>query len=202
VELRHLGFQGRGSGFVLVRDFGEGWREFPMVHFRYRAVNAPRAGLQVFGTTFDGDAERWTPLGTLPITGPEWLSAELDIAQVLSRTSPPMDIHRVFLSVDLPPDGALLIDDYAMYSQAATRAGLRWAEPASPSGIAGYSWVLDASDDTVPPERILGSARQIEFTDLKPGRHVFHLRARDGAGNWGPTSRVSFQLTEPVASQN
>jgi hypothetical protein len=197
VELRHLG-QYQSRGFVLVRDFGEGWREFPLLRFRYRAVHAPRASLQVFGTTFDGDAEQWTPLGTFPISGEEWLSAELDIAQALGRAAPSQDLHRIFLSVVLPPDGALLIDDYAMYSPAATQAAFRWAEPASPSGIAGYSWVLDSSADTVPPEKILGSALQAEFTGLKPGRHVFHLRACDGAGNWGPTSRVSCQLTEPV----
>ena len=183
---------------MLVRDFGEDWRQFPVVRFRYRAVNAPYASLQVFGTTFDGDAERWTPLGTFPVSGEEWLSAELDIAKALRRTNSSLEIHRIFLSVALPPDGALLVDDYAMYSEAATRAAFRWAEPSSPSGIAGYSWVLDSSDDTIPPEKIMGSARQAEFTDLKPGRYVFHLRARDGAGNWGPSSHVSFQLTAPV----
>ncbi|MGI5817865.1 MAG: hypothetical protein ACOX9R_07175 [Armatimonadota bacterium] len=192
-ELRHLG--GRGSGFVLVRDFGEDWREFPMVRFRYRAVNAPRAQLQVFGTTFDGTRDRWTPLGSLPVSGERWLTAELDIAQALRRTDPSLDLHRIFLSIDLPPDGALLVDDYAMHSQAATRAEFRWAAPASPSGIAGYSWVLDDADDTVPPEEILGTGLHAQFADLEPGRHVFHLRARDGAGNWGATTHLSFELT-------
>ncbi|MHB8996555.1 MAG: hypothetical protein ACYC63_15020 [Armatimonadota bacterium] len=197
-ELRHLGGQDRDSGFVLVRDFGEDWRQFPVVRFRYRAVNAPYASLQVFGTTFDGNTERWTPLGTFPVSGEEWLSAELDIAKALRRTNQSLDIHRIFLSVTLPPDGALLVDDYAMYSEAATRAAFRWAEPSSQSGIAGYSWVLDSSDATMPPEKLMGSARQAEFTDLKPGRYVFHLRACDGAGNWGPASHVSFRLTEPA----
>jgi hypothetical protein len=202
-ELRYLEGQDQSNGFVLVRDFGEGWRKFPMLRFRYRAVNAPGASLQVFGTTFDGYAEQWTPLGAFPIREEGWQSAELDLAQALDRINPSLQLHRVFLSLALPPDGALLVDDYAMYSQAATQAAFRWAAPASPSGIAGYSWVLDSSADTLPPERVLGSARRAEFTGLKPGRYVFHLRARDGAGNWGPASQVSFQLTErepPVKS--
>ena len=164
---------------------------------RYRAAHAPGASLQVFGTAFDGSVEQWTPLGTFAGGGDGWLSAELDIAQALSRTNPSLDLHRIFLSVVVPTDGALLIDDYAMYSPAATQAGFRWAAPASPSGISGYSWVLDSSDATVPPEKLCGSTLQADFTGLKPGRHVFHLRARDGAGNWGPTSSVPFQLTAP-----
>ena len=196
LELRNTGVPAQGSGFVLVRDFGEDWRKFPMVRFRYRAVNAPQASIQLFGTTFDGAADSWTLLGSFPVSGEEWLSAEVDIAQALSRTSPSLDIHRLFLSVVVPPDGALLIDDYAMYSPAATQATFRWTAPASPSGISGYSWALDCSDATEPPEKICGSALRADFTGLKPGRHVFHLRARDGAGNWGPTSSVPFQLTE------
>ncbi len=191
-ELQHLG--GRGSGFVLARDFGDGWREHPVVHFRYRTDSPTRARLQVLGTTFDGSRDRWTELGTLPIFGNGWLTAELDVAQILARTSPSLDIHRIFLSIDLPSDGVLLVDDYAMYSQVASEAGFRWAAPSDPSGIAGYSWVLDAAADTVPPEKISGSGLSAQFTDLEPGRHVFHLRACDGAGNWGPPTHVPFDL--------
>lgn len=196
LELRHLG-QYQSSGFVLVRDFGESWRDSPLVRFRYRAVNAPWASLQVFGTTFAGVAEEWTPLGTFPVSGTGWLTAELNLVQALG-TNPSQDLHRIFLSVVLPPDGALLIDDYAMYSPAATQAAFRWAAPASASGIAGYSWVLDSSDATTPPEKNMGSASQAEFSGLKPGRYVFHLRACDGAGNWGPPSHVPLQLTSPA----
>ena len=195
--MRHTGVQLQGSGFVLVRDFGEGWRKFPIVRFRYRAVNAPYGSLQLFGTTFDGAGDRWTPLGSFPVSGEEWLNAEVDIAQALGRTDPSLDIHRIFLSVVVPPDGALLVDDYAMYSPAATQATFGWAAPASPSGISGYSWVLDSAAATVPPEKVRGRALQADLTGLKPGRYVFHLRARDGGGNWGPTSRVPFELTAP-----
>ena len=192
VALRHLG--GRGNGFVLARDFGDGWREHPVVRFRYRTDSATRARLQVLGTTFDGSRDRWTELGTLPISGNGWLTAELDVAKVLARTSPSLDIHRIFLSVDLPSDGVLLVDDYAMYSRVATEAGFRWAAPVDPSGIAGYSWVLDAAADTVPPEKITGLELSAQFADLEPGHHVFHVRAWDGAGNWSAPTHVPFDL--------
>ena len=197
IELRHLATRRGGSGFVLVRDFGENWRESPLVRFRYRAVNAPRAGLQVSGTTFDGARDLWTELATLPVSGEQWQTAEIDIAKALARTDPSLDIHRIFLNIDLPPDGRLLIDDYAMYSPAATQAGFRWSAPPSPSGIAGYSWVLDSASDTLPPETVMGAEPHTQFTDLSPGRYVFHLRARTNSGAWSPPSHVAFELTEP-----
>ncbi len=195
IELRHLATRRGGSGFVLVRDFGEDWRESPMVRFRYRAVNAPRAGLEVSGTTFDGARDLWTELATLPVSGDQWQAAEIDIARALARTDPSLDIHRIFLNINLPPDGRLLIDDYAMYSPAATQAGFRWVAPASPSGIAGYSWVLDSANDTLPPETVMATESHVEFTDLAPGRYVFHLRARANSGTWSPASHVGFELT-------
>lgn len=194
IELRHLATRRGGSGFVLVRDFGEDWRESPMVRFRYRAVNAPRAGLQVSGTTFDGAHDLWTELATLPVSGEQWQTAEIDIAKALARTDPSLDIHRIFLNINLPPDGRLLIDDYAMYSPVATQAGFRWSAPASPSGIAGYSWVLDSASDTLPPETVMGTEPHTQFTDLAPGRYVFHLRARTNAGTWSPPTHVAFEL--------
>lgn len=196
LEIRHLASRGRGSAFVLVRDFGEAWRDFPMLTFRYRVVNARGAGLQVFGTTFDGDGDRWTPLATLPVGGGEWQRAEVDIARALASSQ---EIHRIFLSVDLPLDGALLVDDYAMYSAVTDRATFRWAAPASASGIKGYSWVLDSADGTMPPEKIRGTQLHADFQRLKPGRYVFHVRACDGAGNWGAASHVPIEIAPKPA---
>ncbi len=196
-ELRHLASR-RGSGFVLVRDFGDDWRSFPMVRFRYRLDGTRSGRLEVYGTTFDGSRDRWTELGSLSASGDGWRTARLDLAQALARTSPSLDIHRLFLSIEIrSPDGAIIVDDYAMYSQAATSAAFEWSEPADPSGIRGYSWLLDSADETMPPEAIIGEVRRAEFSDLSPGHYCFHVRACDGAGNWGPPSHVPFDLVAP-----
>ncbi len=91
-------------------------------------------------------------------------------------------------------DAAVIVDDWAMYSQAASSAAFRWSRPSDASGVLGYSWLLDDADDTVPPEIIRGSEQTVEFHDLAPGHHCFHVRACDGAGNWGPASHVPFDL--------
>ncbi len=170
-----------------------------MLRFRYRLVGTRSARVRITGTTFDGARDTWTELGSVPVSGDGWHTARVDVARALARVSPSIDIHRIFLSISLgSPDGALIVDDYAMYSQAAASAAFAWAEPADPSGIRGYSWALDHADDTVPPEAISGADRRAAFDALAPGHHCFHVRACDGAGNWGPPTHVPFDL---VAAQ-
>lgn len=72
------------------------------------------------------------------------------------------------------------------------------------SGADGYSWALDHSEYTIPPQ-----ARMIEGyitykTDLEgltDGIWYFHLRGKDRAGNWSETShyRVKIDSTPPIA---
>ncbi len=197
LELRHLRDRGR-NGFALIRDFGDDWRRFPVVRLRYRLESTRRARMELTGTTFDGSRDLWTDLGSLPVSGDGWNLARLDIAQAVARTNPSLDIHRIFLSVSLPsPDDAAIVDDYAMYSQAADSAAFAWAEPPDASGVSGYSWLLDSADDTVPPETITGSVREARFQNLAPGHYCFHVRACDGAGNWGPPAHVPVDLIAP-----
>ncbi len=197
IELRHLGDRA-ASGFALAADFGERWREFPVVRFSYRLEGARSVTVHLYGTTFDGSRDLWTDMKTFRAVEDGWSTAVVDIPKALARTNPSLDIHRIFLGIDTPgPDAAVIVDDWAMYSQVADSATLRWAEPADPSGVRGYSWVLDSADDTVPPETISGADRQADFGNLAPGHYCFHVRACDGAGNWGAPAHVPFDLIAP-----
>ncbi|MCC7491189.1 MAG: hypothetical protein IT204_02525 [Fimbriimonadaceae bacterium] len=195
LELRYLRVPAQGSGFVLASDFGEEWREHPWLRFRYRAVDAPGASLQVYGTTFDGQREQWTLLATCPAAGVDWQTADLDLAAALQPHGPTLELHRIFLAVGLPPDGVLLIDDYARYSPAATTAAWTWPEPSSASGIAGYSWVIDQHVTTTPPAQLRSTTRRAQATGLRPGRYTCHVRAVDRAGQWSQTSHQQVVLT-------
>ncbi len=57
IELRSLGGR-RAKGFALAADFGERWREFPVVRFNYRLEGARSATVRLFGTTFNGTSRR------------------------------------------------------------------------------------------------------------------------------------------------
>jgi hypothetical protein len=69
------------------------------------------------------------------------------------------------------------------------------------SGIKGYSFVLDDQPQTEPDTRINSASATATFEKL-PAREAvyFHVRACDGAGNWGPAEHFRFMAdcTPPV----
>lgn len=78
-----------------------------------------------------------------------------------------------------------------------------WEDPADLSGISDYSYRLDRRADTIPPPEGMGKINEIA---LEPedgdGVYYFHVRARDGAGNWGATAHfpLGVDTTAPSAS--
>jgi len=82
-----------------------------------------------------------------------------------------------------------------------------WESPEDSSGIRGFSWACDRLGDTAPPETVAATPRQSgpessvagEFQPGFPsggGKWYFHLRAVDGAGNWGATSHCEVDYGE------
>jgi hypothetical protein len=171
-----------------------------MIRFSYRVDKAgPGAALTLRATTFDGRADLWTPLASLP-AGQGWQTASVNLVDALRAADPRLTMHRVFLDCRIPDrDGVVLVDDFALYSPASSGARFTWGEPADASGIGGYSWLLDGKDDTLPDEVSEGGERQGELTDLTPGHWYFHVRACDGAGNWGPATHLLFDVSPPPA---
>ena len=98
---------------------------------------------------------------------------------VSSLTSPTHPLQDVWYSSDSP--------------------SFRWAAT-DPSGIKGYSWVLDQTSGTTPDTVIDGTGTSVSYGGLADGTYYFHVRAQDGAGNWGPASqvRVNVDTTPPV----
>jgi hypothetical protein len=62
-----------------------------------------------------------------------------------------------------------------------------WTEPYDTSGIAGYSCEFDNSLDTIPDTASEGTDTSKSYSDVAGGAWYFHVRAKDGAGNWGIT---------------
>jgi len=74
-----------------------------------------------------------------------------------------------------------------------------WTTPTDLSGIAGYSYVLDQSSSTIPDEGIEPPGTSKSYSNLDDGTWYFHVRAKDGAGNWGPADhyKVNIDTTPP-----
>lgn len=79
---------------------------------------------------------------------------------------------------------------------------ISWGVKESLSGIDGFSWLLDSSENTVPKEIKMTDENSINITNLQDGVFYFHIRAVDKAGNWSETShyKIMIDKTPPTAS--
>lgn len=62
------------------------------------------------------------------------------------------------------------------------------------SGINGYSYVLNQSSGTTPDTTSEGTGTSKSYSNLADGIHYFHIRARDGVGNWGATRHRTIRI--------
>jgi len=69
-----------------------------------------------------------------------------------------------------------------------------WTTPDDPSGIAGYSYVLDQSSSTTPDTTIDTTGNSKSYTNVDDGIFWFHVRAQDNADNWGAADHFKVQI--------
>jgi subtilisin family serine protease len=84
---------------------------------------------------------------------------------------------------------------------------LVWGGATDASGIGGYSYAFSPAHDFVPDEvKDLDPGTTTLTMPLSDGEHWFHIRVRDGEGNWGdpvhfgPIRIDTFQPVRPIAS--
>ncbi len=79
---------------------------------------------------------------------------------------------------------------------------LDWVEPVDPSGIAGYSTLLDQSNSSIPNEVVDTTNTTTFYTDKADGTWYFHIRAQDNVGNWSNTThfKVSIDTETPLTT--
>ncbi len=69
-----------------------------------------------------------------------------------------------------------------------------WDGLSDASGIAGYSFVFDHSDSTVPGTSVNTTSTSQNYSDLSDGMWYFHVRAVDHVGNWGGVAHYRVQI--------
>jgi hypothetical protein len=100
-------------------------------------------------------------------------------------------VHRN--SAALPEGAAVNIDNLVVSAAGPNAVTLSWSATDT-TGIVGYSYLIDQTPDTEPPTAPTGSAVSKQFADRPSGLNWFHVRALDGAGNWGPASHWAVQV--------
>ena len=68
---------------------------------------------------------------------------------------------------------------------------MRW-RATDATGIKGYSYMLDRDPASTPDEAAEGVDIAKSYGAMEPGLWFFHIRAQDGAGNWGPTTSYAL----------
>ena len=74
---------------------------------------------------------------------------------------------------------------------------LNWSAN-DPSGIAGYSYVWDDKDDTIPDTVQDTAETTASFDKMKPFLQYFHIRAVDTNGNWGPAAHYMYYFDDSI----
>ncbi len=69
-----------------------------------------------------------------------------------------------------------------------------WTTPADTSGITGYSYVLDQIASTTPDSTVDTTGKITSFAGIADGTWYFHVKAQDGAGNWGPAGHYELRI--------
>jgi hypothetical protein len=81
-----------------------------------------------------------------------------------------------------------------------------WSTPSDPSGIVEYCYKLNQIADYVPNPDTDSKTPYIgeSYTDLADGTWWFHVRAKDGANNWGETNhyKINIDVTKPGIVSN
>ena len=70
----------------------------------------------------------------------------------------------------------------------------RWESLWDGSGITNYSYVLDQNKYTIPDTIGEGLTNSIKYSNLSDGEWYFHIRAKDGAGNWGDVNSYFIKI--------
>ena len=85
-------------------------------------------------------------------------------------------------------------DNFYIARAQARRVRVHWSVPRDATGIRGYSLAIDRSPSTTPDTTIDSAEPEAVYADLAPGMHYVHVRASDGAGNWGPAGHARIDV--------
>ncbi len=178
--------------FYALADVHVPVREYPWIRFDFRKSTLPEGeapSVGVYKLFFDGERDVRPRMGSVDGAVPPggWFNVELDLRVGHGRRA-----HDPFgILIGGPgrqrgrPGARMYMDNFVVYSRRGRAPSFEWRAPRDATGITGYAWVLDQHEDTTPPAEVSGVARTAAFEDVQPGVWWFHVRAADGAGNWG-----------------
>lgn len=195
--------QDRGHMQALVTSKAFPADTFPVISFDYRFDEGVRLDLLLYMngqwwpiTMTDDDAGA---LGRIPGMSADgaWHHASVNIAQLLRRQQRQgqLTVDAVIVGDRNSRDNARGLtahfDNFVIGTVGTVKPVFRWTATDT-TGIAGYSYLLDQEPATEAPAEAMGTTAAKAFEDVATGLWFLHVRAVDGAGNWGPTTHYAI----------
>ncbi|MFP4057466.1 MAG: hypothetical protein ACLF0G_11410 [Candidatus Brocadiia bacterium] len=183
--------------------------EYPVISFDYRMPPGLAMNLHVHTGSWrtiklTSPTSNYTVVGSVELAADgKWHHADIDLLKFLKPkgSEKSLTIRYVlfsdFATRSVRAGTAFEIDNFAITAREdGETLRFEWTTVTDPTGIAGYATALDQKADTLPTE-LRGTETSAKFSDLKPGTWYLHVRARDGAGNWGPATHFPTRVPEP-----
>lgn len=176
---------------------------YPILSFDYKLDPGVRldllvltqAGWQAIGFT-DKDGE---VLDAIPgaVADGRWHHATVDLAAVLRRQQRggALTVEQVVFAdrgkMNNAAGAVARFDNFVIGRVGRSSPSFRW-KATDATGITDYSYVLDRDPSTLPDETGEGLGTTATFRGTQPGLWYFHVRAKDGAGQWGPAAHYAI----------
>ncbi|MCK5802426.1 MAG: Ig-like domain-containing protein [Lentisphaeria bacterium] len=188
---------------------------YPIISFDYRVdehakidfgMKTSRKARKVNTIGFTDCEETPTFFGAIPgiVADGTWRHAEANIMEIIMRSpagaKTSMAARKVvefcigdFGYAGNAPGASFEIDNLHLIPIVSVNGGGTFSWTCTdPSGIAGYSYLWNHDSDTDAPETIMTKEDSASFDELPEKDAFLHIRACDGAGNWGKTAHYRF----------
>ena len=203
--------EGRYFGFYAYRSAFDAAKH-PILSFDYRIPPGLAVNLHLYHAsawctiTLTSPSAYYPVVGEIPVvTDDKWHHAEIDLQRVLkpaTAASAALPVTYVlfadFGGHTARPGLKTYIDNFTIAArESGQNLRFEWNAVADATGIAGYAYALDQAPATLP-DKLVGTDAAAAFQNLKPGNWYFHIRTRDGAGNWSPPAHFPIVVPPPA----
>ena len=171
--------------------------KYPIIAFNYRLPEATKLAFSVYmrgkwyGVTLNDAAT--DVIGRVPgiVADDKWRHASVDLMPLLRRQQAdgPLIVDALVIgdrnTMDNAAGATAWFDNFVIGQVGKYPPVIRW-RATDTTGIKAFSYTLDQDAASVPPQQSMGTEVAKAFDAIAPGLWWFHIRAQDGAGNWGP----------------
>jgi len=192
---------GHMQAFVCTKPYAAD--KYPVIAFDYRIPSQTKLDLMVqISGEWHAVAFTDAPSGSIGrfagiAADDKWHHASIDLVPLLRKQQRrgSLVVQQIIFSdrnrMDNPAGAVAHFDNFIIGRVGSRAPALSWSATDT-TGIVGYSYSWDQYGDTEPDEVAETNEQKTALPALGKGIWYFHIRAQDGAGNWGPTAHYGL----------